>query len=1238
MPRGLSVQSETLWCLLIGVSQYQDDRLRPLPYAVVDCQGLASVLASVAQPFAKTELIVHPAVGERGSDRAAISASLDRVVQTASPQDTIFFYFAGHGMVEPASQQAVLCLQDTQTDRLLETGFALSDLLQALGTCPAAAQIVVLDACHSGSLTLRQSPLPTFVQQLQQVAVRQQRQHYQQKFYALLSCDHNEGSLEFPELGHGLFTYYLIKGLQGEAADKYGVIEIKALYKYIYHRVLQYIDQQNQQLQLIYQQQRSQGETQPPRRELPLQSPKLIVEAVGDWWLTTPSADPSPGEPSQPLRRALIVDGMANSQVTQELSRRLGAGFQITYWHPQARPLPPLHSMIQAYLTTPDVMSDKTTTLIYLRGQIEEIEAGEVRLAITPEISISRSWLRQQLHQSRLSQQIVILDCPGTASLQSWVEELQLNGDRSQCLLLGAAAREHPDEFALALLQALQRAELAKGLSIAGWITATRRTLAGSPVWHNFWLGGVQQMIEVLPAVSDPIVEHVDLGICPYRGLRAFDEADAPYFCGREALTQQLVNAMHQQSFVAIVGASGSGKSSVMQAGLIAQLRQGNQIPGSDQWWLTSFRPGAHPLRALAQVMADPPVVQSATSPSHRVVLEYEGLLHLGGAGFVHWIRRRPEPQVVLAIDQFEELFTLTAIAERDQLLAILWEALEYAADKFKLVITLRSDFLTACLDIAPLAEKLQSSSILVPPYLATADYREVIVNPAQLVDLHVEPGLVELLLQDLQHAAGDLPLLQFVLEQLWEHRQQATGTLTIAAYQETIGGLQGALERTAEAVYYGLSDVEKAVAQWLFLTLTHLGEDAPDTKRKVYQSDLLQSNYPAELVQATLQKFTAAKLIVLDQADISWAAQPRSGNAPPAATLTNLNPEVTIEVAHEILIRHWSTLRWWLAENRDRLHLRQRLERQAQEWQKSRQHPDLLLRGVQLLEAEQFYQHYRADLRPVERNYIVASQRRRRDRRLHLGGLVTLTSGIILSFGGIAWQQQQQSQLAQLVRYASFNTITPEIARSVVNSLPLLLHNARTQHQAGKLEQALDDYRQIFAMTAQLQQTLAQTPLPFQAIVPQRQRIQSAHHTAEQGIVALIAEFRLPQLEQDLQQKKFGQQVASDRSKFEHQYTGALKTTYAILLRQVGANADRNNDSDLSEGEALYLPCATLQQIDTLWRKYTQNRCSWVDHKNLDDQPACRELGRQTLTAKLFWAPTRYLVEERLRQCQFIR
>jgi WD40 repeat protein len=274
-----------LWAILVGVNAYQDDQIPVLRYSAADCRALAEVLAAATRQFPKKQIIAHHDSGAQLPVRAAVSASFAQVIEQAKPQDTVLFYFSGHGLIEPESKRAVLCLSDTQTDRLLDTGLQMHELLHWLDQCESRQQLVWLDACHSGELMIpgsRNVVFDTAIETTTTILRLLRQQAIQNKgLYALLSCDQGQRSWEFPELGHGLFTYYLIQGLAGEAADEAGIISADGLYQYLYKQIVEFIHQKNQSVRRLNEHHRQIGEVL-MYPEYPLQTPKRIIDGVGN--------------------------------------------------------------------------------------------------------------------------------------------------------------------------------------------------------------------------------------------------------------------------------------------------------------------------------------------------------------------------------------------------------------------------------------------------------------------------------------------------------------------------------------------------------------------------------------------------------------------------------------------------------------------------------------------------------------------------------------------------------------------------------------------------------------------------------------------------------------------------------------------------------------------------------------------------------------------------------------------
>jgi WD40 repeat protein/energy-coupling factor transporter ATP-binding protein EcfA2 len=417
----------------------------------------------------------------------------------------------------------------------------------------------------------------------------------------------------------------------------------------------------------------------------------------------------------------------------------------------------------------------------------------------------------------------------------------------------------------------------------------------------------------------------------PYKGLRAFREADRADFFGREALIAELVAALRDGTtpprFLCVVGPSGSGKSSVLMAGLLPALR-GGAIPGSQRWlYVDPFVPGTHPLENLAAALAR--LLPEKSLRAIREDLEDPSTrgLHVLGKQ----LATEPHQRVVLYIDQFEELFTLTATeAERQAFIDLLTTAMDEPDGQVIVLSSLRADFYDRPLQVSQLADLMERYHKVIPP-LTLSDLRAVIEQPAGLDDvrLQFESGLVGELVFDVRDQVGALPLLQFTLDQLFQHREGQT--LTYAAY-EALGGVRGALAKHAEATYAALpSPQQQRMARALFLRLIEPGQTEQDTtRRRAEQSELTLADREAtRLLRETTAAFIAARLLVSD--------------------------EDTIEVAHEALIREWGRLGEWLREARDDLRLHKNLVADVTEWARRGRRADdpRLYRGELLDEAQ---------------------------------------------------------------------------------------------------------------------------------------------------------------------------------------------------------------------------------------------------------------------------------------------
>jgi formylglycine-generating enzyme required for sulfatase activity/energy-coupling factor transporter ATP-binding protein EcfA2 len=443
----------------------------------------------------------------------------------------------------------------------------------------------------------------------------------------------------------------------------------------------------------------------------------------------------------------------------------------------------------------------------------------------------------------------------------------------------------------------------------------------------------------------------------PYRGLEYFDGQHAGNFFGRNAMTAKLVAKVRESSFIAVVGASGSGKSSLVRAGLIPALKH-DALPGSSRWTYDTFRPGDDPLRVLALALVSR--LMPAASPIDRLAEARklaghfaDGTLPIADVLGQAVATLSSGSRLFLFADQFEEIFTLRPDAAMRR---IFLSALLAAADtpRVTVLFTLRADFYGQVLSDEHFGSRVDAGLVNVLP-MTLAERREAIECPARQAGGRFEEGLVERILTAVEGAPGDLPLLEFALTELWE-RQTPDGWLTHAAY-ESIGEVNGAIAQRADNVLAGLDAAGKAAVRSVFTRLVRIAqpdEGAEDTRRRILLDEL-----PPD-AQSVVRQLADARLLVTDQ-------DPQ----------TDLQ---TVEVAHEALIRGWDTLRVWLNEDREFLLWRQRLRTLAVMWEESGRGYESLLRGALLQEAMLRSTGRTADLSRQEQVYIERSQARARE------------------------------------------------------------------------------------------------------------------------------------------------------------------------------------------------------------------------------------------------------------------
>jgi WD40 repeat protein/energy-coupling factor transporter ATP-binding protein EcfA2 len=512
--------------------------------------------------------------------------------------------------------------------------------------------------------------------------------------------------------------------------------------------------------------------------------------------------------------------------------------------------------------------------------------------------------------------------------------------------------------------------------------------------------------------------------VCPFRGLEVFDEEHAPFFFGREALTQHLVEQLRSDRFLAVIGPSGSGKSSLVRAGLLPQVR-GGALAGSARWPVVLFKPGPHPVEALAARLlphlgesADPLVARQSLLDA--LVRDERGLHTTVQVA----LASHPDSQrMLLVVDQFEELFTLCRDGQaRAGFIGNLLYASGIAGGQTVAVVTMRADFFGKCAAHPELAARLAERDVLVGP-MSEEELRRAMEGPAEAVGLHYEKGLVETILDDLGDEPGSLPLLQHTLLELWERRRGEW--LTADAYHE-IGGVRGALAQRADEVYDGLTQKQQEAARRVLLRLTQPGEGTEDTRRRATLAELVPAEGEATDTEEAVKELADARLLTTGEDEAGGEV---------------------VDVAHEALIRGWPRLQGWIDEDRAALLTHRRLTEAAQEWEQNERDGSYLYRGARLAEAQEWAESHTGDLNEQERTFLETSvgareaesrAARRRIQRVIAGLLAALA--IISTLAVMALQQRdaafelQRDILAQELIANAENQIGKD------NALALLL------------------------------------------------------------------------------------------------------------------------------------------------------------------------------------------------------
>jgi eukaryotic-like serine/threonine-protein kinase len=482
-----------------------------------------------------------------------------------------------------------------------------------------------------------------------------------------------------------------------------------------------------------------------------------------------------------------------------------------------------------------------------------------------------------------------------------------------------------------------------------------------------------QSLLRALePFLPGRFSRELKLDESPYAGLSSFQEADADRFFGRTREIAALVNRIHDRPLLAVVGPSGTGKSSFVRAGLVPVLKRSGTA-----WEALVIRPGRNPLAALASTVA--PLMSSSTTVEEDIQEQQRLVQRMhaepGYVGSVLRSRARHQRRKILVfIDQFEELYTLVPDArERLAFTACLSGIADDATSPIRVILSIRSDFL----DRVPederfMSELSQGLFFLSSPH--SEGLRDALVQPAEMAGYQFEtPALVDNMLEHLEATQGALPLLQFAAMQLWEARDKKNRQLTVSAYK-AMGGIAGALASHADSVLAGMTTQERTLVRALCLRLI-----TPERTRAIVSVDELRElTTDAAEMQRLIDHLVQARLLVV-----------QTGGGGSGAT---------VEIVHESLIHSWPTLRRWLDEGQEDAAFLEQLRNAARQWQGKNFDSNLLWRGELVDEAERFQRRFRGELPKVQQDFLEAvSSQALKGRRLKRALLVGSASFLVL-------------------------------------------------------------------------------------------------------------------------------------------------------------------------------------------------------------------------------------------------
>jgi energy-coupling factor transporter ATP-binding protein EcfA2 len=738
----------------------------------------------------------------------------------------------------------------------------------------------------------------------------------------------------------------------------------------------------------------------------------------------------------------------------------------------------------------------------------------------------------------------------------------------------------------------------------------------------------------------------------PYRGLRAFTTQDSEVFFGRDSCLYNqgfaeetshygLMHQVEVSPFTAVVGASGSGKSSLVFAGLIPKLQE------TGQWIIDAFRPGSEPFEELAialvrQLEPDLPKTERLIKGAKLATSFRSQEISLSRA--VAATLEAHNRLFLLVIDQFEEVFSETPENIRKQFLLFLFQAIGQQTN-LRIIVTLRADFLGWFYRDSSWFQILTRGRFDLLP-MSESDLRDVIEGPAKSMEASFQDGLVRRILDDCGSSLNVLSLLELTLTKLWESR---TGNQLTHDDYEQIGPVQKAISKHAEYIYVErLSEEQREISRSVFLKLINidtqsLREDsviAPESKHKF---------------SITKRLFYLSQLSDSEKDLVGYLSGPEARLV--SVNLHSRRQEAVVEIVHETLIDGWQRLLEWIANDYEFLVWRNRFQATLQEWMINGQDENSLLRGKSLEAAESHLRSRSEDFSKSEQQFIYDSrqfasslyeaeeQRSRlqqemqdRSKKWISISLVGLGVGVVATTATIAFLgfQAHQTRAEQEILETS-SKISLEATPEKLPIVKRIITKADQFENQGATDKALSYYRGAFNYTYSLVMSETGKRPDCTEVFGEASEL---FCLSEEGLVKLIENVKLPVLKTQLEESKIGDIVGDSVFDFQDIFSeGALQTTYAILWREDGVYADMDDSGLISpQQEADKLPCPLLKKIEEIWKSYGGKMCGWYNpqEESFFSSPGCELLDGHTLTQRVFEdINDSILVRNRLKYCE---